>query len=76
MRIHVLHDLKLLSIDPIAQEVAAVIAGHTHKPEVESREGVLFVNPGSAGRRRFKLPIAVGELQIDGAQVQARVVQL
>jgi predicted phosphodiesterase len=52
------------------------VCGHSHKPAVETREGVLYVNPGSAGPRRFKLPIAVGELLIDGDRIEARIIEL
>jgi len=76
VRVHVLHDLKDLAIDPRAQGVHVVVSGHSHKPLVEEREGVLYVNPGSAGRRRFRLPISVGELLIDGCEVMPRVVEL
>jgi putative phosphoesterase len=53
-----------------------VVFGHSHKPVIEERDGVLFVNPGSAGPRRFKLPIAVGELVIAGGSVTARIIEL
>jgi putative phosphoesterase len=76
VRLHVLHDLRELAIDPRAEGVHVVVSGHSHKPLVEQREGVLYVNPGSAGRRRFKLPIAVGELVIDGREVMPRIVEL
>lgn len=76
MRLYVLHDLKQLAIDPRAAGVDIVISGHSHRPLVDEREGVLYVNPGSAGRRRFKLPIGVGELLIDGREVMPRVVEL
>jgi putative phosphoesterase len=72
----VLHDLRELAIDPRAAGVDVVVSGHSHKPLVEERGGVLYVNPGSAGRRRFKLPISVGELLIDGREVSPRVVEL
>ena len=75
-RIHVLHDLALLDIDPSAAGVRIVISGHSHKPAVEKRDGVLYVNPGSAGPRRFSLPVAVAELLVDGASVSARIVEL
>jgi predicted phosphodiesterase len=52
-----------------------VLTGHSHKPKVEERGGVLYVNPGSAGPRRFKLPIAAGELRIAGDEVTAHLVQ-
>lgn len=76
VRLYVLHDLKQLAIDPRAEGVHVVVSGHSHKPLVEEREGVLYVNPGSAGRRRFKLPICVGELLIDGREVTPRIVEL
>jgi putative phosphoesterase len=72
-RIHVLHDLA--DLDVLPPGVQAVISGHSHKPRVERRGEVLFVNPGSAGPRRFKLPIAAGELLVDGGQVSARIVE-
>lgn len=76
VRVYVLHDLKELAIDPPAEGVHVVVSGHSHKPLVEEREGVLYVNPGSAGRRRFKLPIGIGELLIDGREVMPRIVEL
>jgi len=76
VRLYLLHNLKELAIDPRAAGVNVVISGHSHKPLVEERDGVLYVNPGSAGRRRFKLPIGVGELLIDGREVMPRIVEL
>jgi putative phosphoesterase len=72
----VIHDLKELGIDPLAHGVRVVVSGHSHKPACVERGGVLYVNPGSAGRRRFTLPIAAGELLIDGGRVEARLVTL
>jgi uncharacterized protein len=74
--IYVIHDLACLDIDPAAAGVQVVVAGHSHKPAIESRGGVLFVNPGSAGPRRFKLPISVAELAVEGATVSARIIDL
>jgi hypothetical protein len=75
--IYTLHDLAHLAIEPSAAGVQVVVSGHSHKPRVEQRrDGVLYVNPGSAGPRRFKLPISVGELMINGRAVSARVVTL
>jgi len=74
--LHVLHDLAELDVDPRASGIAAVITGHSHQPRIEDRGGVLFVNPGSAGPRRFRLPIAAGELRIADGQVQAHTVVL
>jgi uncharacterized protein len=70
--IHVVHDLKDLVLPEGAQ---VVVCGHSHKPSVAQREGVLYVNPGSAGPRRFKLPISAGELRIAGSEVTAHLVQ-
>jgi len=76
VRVHVLHDLAGLDIDPAAQGVRVVVSGHSHRPHIEERAGVLYVNPGSAGPRRFKLPIAVARLEIEGAEVRARIEEL
>jgi putative phosphoesterase len=74
--IYLLHNLKELPIDPAREALDIVIAGHSHRPSIERRDGVLFVNPGSAGPRRFKLPITVAKLKVDGAKVHARIVEL
>ena len=76
LRLHVLHDLAELDLDPRAAGVAVVIAGHSHRPEIDARDGVLFVNPGSAGPRRFSLPISAGELLITDGRCTARHVVL
>jgi uncharacterized protein len=74
--LYVLHDLHELDLDPRAAGFAAVIAGHSHQPRMEERAGVLYLNPGSAGPRRFKLPISLARLTVTGACVQARLVTL
>lgn len=74
--VYVRHDQSELDIDPLAAGFSVCVFGHSHKPVVESREGVLYVNPGSAGPRRFKLPIAVAELLICGDRVEARIIEL
>jgi putative phosphoesterase len=74
--IYVIHDIALLDIDPRAARVRVVVCGHSHVPSVTERGDVLYVNPGSAGPRRFKLPIAAGELEITGNAVDARIVRL
>ena len=74
--LYILHDLHDLDLDPRAAGFAAVIAGHSHRPSIEEKHGVLFVNPGSAGPRRFKLPIAIARMSIRGTRVAAEVVQL
>jgi hypothetical protein len=74
--LYVLHDLAELDLDPAAAGFRVVVSGHSHRPAVEARDGVLYVNPGSSGPRRFKLPIAVAELQVEGASIEARLVEL
>lgn len=74
--VYLLHDLALLDIDPAAAGFAAVISGHSHKPLVDRRDGVLYVNPGSAGPRRFKLPIAVARLDVSDEGLEAGIVEL
>jgi uncharacterized protein len=71
--IHVVHDIADLSVDPHAEGVDVVVTGHSHKPSIATREGVLFVNPGSAGPRRFKLPISAGMLVVEGGRAQAQL---
>jgi len=74
--VYVRHDRTQLDIDPRAAGFRVLVFGHSHQPGVESRDGILYVNPGSAGPRRFKLPIAVGELLIEGDRVEARIIEL
>jgi putative phosphoesterase len=76
VHLYAIHDLAQLDIDPPAAGVRVVVSGHSHKPKIEEREGVLYVNPGSAGPRRFRLPISVAELIVEGASVTARVVSI
>ena len=74
--VHVLHIVRELNLDPKTTGVRVVVSGHSHQPKIEAREDVLFLNPGSAGPRRFKLPISVAWLHIKGAVVQAEIVEL
>lgn len=76
VRIHVLHIVGELAIDPAAADVSVVVSGHSHRPCVETRDGVLFVNPGSAGPRRFKLPVSVARLWVDDGRAEAELVTL
>jgi putative phosphoesterase len=73
--IYAIHDLAQLDIEPGAAGVRVVVSGHSHRPSVEHRGTVLYVNPGSAGPRRFKLPISAGELILNGSSVSARIVE-
>jgi uncharacterized protein len=70
--LYAIHDIAAIDIDPEAAGVRVVVSGHSHQPSAEERHGVLFVNPGSAGPRRFKLPISIAELTVDGAEVSVR----
>ena len=74
--VFLLHDLDDLDLSPAAAGFAAVIYGHSHQPEMESRKGVLYFNPGSAGPRRFKLPVSVGRLRIRDRVVKAELIEL
>jgi putative phosphoesterase len=75
-RIYVLHNLAELDLDPWAAGFGAVVSGHSHKPVVERREGMLFVNPGSAGPRRFTLPTTVAMLDVRADRLEAAIVPL
>jgi putative phosphoesterase len=74
--VYLLHDIADLDLDPAAAGFAAVICGHSHKPRIEEREGVIYLNPGSAGPRRFRLPIAVARMQVSAGGLQAELVDL
>ena len=73
---YVLHDLADLEIDAAAEGIAVVVSGHSHHPRIEDRDRVLFVNPGSAGPRRFRLPVTVAEIVVDQGRARARIVEL
>ena len=74
--LYVLHDLNELDLDPVIAGFHAVIAGHSHRPAIEMRSGVLYVNPGSAGPRRFSLPITLARLEVVGVDISARLIEL
>jgi len=74
--LYVLHDLGTLDLDPKAAQMDAVIYGHSHQPSIESKHGVLYLNPGSAGPRRFDLPVSVALLHVTGKQLEAELVTL
>ena len=75
-RLYVLHDLAQLERDPVADGFSAVIAGHSHVPRIDQRDGVMFLNPGSAGPRRFRLPITLALLTLVDGQLRAQLVDL
>lgn len=74
--IYMLHDLKEIDISPPGAGFRVVVSGHSHKPSVEERKGVLYVNPGSAGPRRFSLPVSIAKLRVAGEEVDAQVIEL
>lgn len=71
--IHVLHDLKELGPEPDGGRFDVVVSGHSHKPVVVQRDGILFVNPGSAGPRRFNLPVTIGYLSVADGSARAEI---
>ena len=74
--IYMLHNLKEIDISPSGSGFQVVVSGHSHKPVVEEQRGVLYLNPGSAGPRRFTLPISLAHLQVAEEKVTARIVEL
>jgi putative phosphoesterase len=76
LRLYLLHIIGELDLDPSAEGLAAVIYGHSHKPSIEWRGGVLYLNPGSAGPRRFRLPVTVARLRISGRTIAPEIVDL
>jgi len=76
LHIYVIHDANALDLNPKAAGFAAVISGHSHQPKQEMKDGVLYFNPGSAGPRRFKLPISIGRLVIAEGKVSAEILEI
>ena len=77
INLYAIHDLARLDVDPAAAGIQVVVSGHSHQPLVDRREGVLYVNPGSPGPRRFRRPISIGELLVgDSGRIDARTVEL
>jgi hypothetical protein len=74
--IYVLHNLPELALDPAASNSTAIISGHSHKPVVKRQGMILFVNPGSAGPRRFTLPVTVATLDLSSDRCEANIVEL
>ena len=73
---YVLHNLAALDLDPIAAGIDVVVSGHSHQPRIETVDGVVYLNPGSAGPRRFSLPIALATLDLSGREIQPCVLHL
>ncbi len=75
-RLYLIHNLNELDCDPVTGGIQVVISGHSHKPSVVKRDGVLYLNPGSAGPRRFKLPVAVAKLTVRLKTIEAKIIEL
>lgn len=76
IHIYALHDFSQLDIEPSAAGIRVVVSGHSHKPLIEQRHGIFLVNPGSAGPRRFQLPISIADILIEGSNISPRIVEL
>jgi uncharacterized protein len=76
LRLYVLHDVKTLDFDPATAGFSGVICGHSHRPRIEQQAGVWFINPGSAGPRRFTLPVTIARLYVHGGRLTAELVEL
>ena len=76
VNIYMLHDVHELDLEPVAAGIQVVISGHSHKPLIAWKKGVLYFNPGSAGPRRFSLPISIGFLEIGNAEVEPRLLTI
>jgi hypothetical protein len=74
--VYMLHDLKELDLSPEGAGFRVVVSGHSHKPSAEERRGVLYLNPGSAGPHRFRLPISIALLRVRGSEAEAEIVEL
>lgn len=74
--IYILHSLADLDLKPEAAGISVVISGHSHKPSIDYRNNVLYLNPGSCGPRRFKLPVTVAHLNLDTSQARAEIIRL
>lgn len=74
--IYMLHDRETLDLDPVTAGIAVVVSGHSHRPSILRHKGVLYFNPGSAGPRRFSLPVTVGWLRVGDGPVEAEVAEL
>jgi putative phosphoesterase len=75
-RLYMIHNVNELDFSLAARKFRVVVSGHSHKPSIIEKAGVLFVNPGSPGPRRFKLPLALGKIRVDGTHVSAEIIEL
>ncbi|MGD2170601.1 MAG: metallophosphoesterase family protein [Gammaproteobacteria bacterium] len=73
---YVLHRIEDLDLDPVAAGFQVVVTGHSHKPDIQKKEGVIYLNPGSAGPRRFTLPICLAKVDVEGKSAKAKLIHL
>lgn len=73
---YVLHNLAELDLDPAAAGIDVVVSGHSHRPRIESVDGVIYLNPGSAGPRRFSLPVALATLELSGDEIRPCILEV
>jgi uncharacterized protein len=76
LKFQVLHDIAQLDVDLVSGGFAAVVFGHSHKPSIETRNGIAYINPGSAGPRRFRLPVSVARIRVSGQTIEPVIVEL
>ena len=74
--LYMIHDIEELDLDAASAGFAAVVYGHSHRPEIARRDGVVFFNPGAAGHRRFSLPVTVGRLTVSGGALEPEIIHL
>ena len=74
--IYMLHDANALDLDPVAAGIQVVVSGHSHQPRIEWRKNVLYFNPGSAGPRRFSLPVTIAHLELTAGKAHARLIEI
>ncbi len=74
--LYVVHDLGRLDLDPASANIKVIIYGHSHRPVIQEHKGILYINPGSAGPRRFNLPVSVAVLHIEGSKLRAEIIPL
>ena len=75
-KLYVLHNVEKIELDPAASGIDVIISGHSHRPKIETKNGVLYLNPGSAGPRRFKLPIALAILGLSDRAILPRILEI
>ena len=76
LRFYVLHNIAELDLDPLTAGFTAVVFGHSHRPSIETRDGMLYLNPGAAGPRRFRLPVTLARVTVVGGEMRPEIVEL